>query len=75
MRENLKKIRKGKSFTQSQIAKIAKISERQYRRIELGEQTPNVDTAQLIAQALQTTVEELFPISQRSSSDTNLSKD
>ncbi len=73
MRAKLKKIRKEKNFTQFQIAKIAKISERQYRRIELGEQTPNVDTAQLIAQALQTTVEELFPLSQRNSSDsTNL---
>ncbi len=75
MRINLKKARQNKGFTQSKIAKLSNISERQYRRIELGEQTPNVDTALLIAQALNTTVEELFPLPQENSSDTNPSKE
>jgi len=75
MRINLKKARQNKGFTQLELAKLSNISERQYRRIELEEQTPSVDTALLIAQALNTTVEELFPLSQDNSSDTNPSKE
>lgn len=49
-------------ITQSKIAKEANISVMSYQRYEAGERIPNVYTAQLIAQALQTTVEELFPL-------------
>ena len=68
----LKIKRKEKGFKQSEIAKKAQISVLAYQRYEYGERVPNAYTAQLIAQALQTTVEELFPIPQRNSSDTNL---
>ena len=69
----LKTKRKEKGFKQSKLAKEAQISILSYQRYESGERAPNVYTAQLIAQALQTTVEELFPLSQRNSSDnTNL---
>lgn len=69
----LKQKRKEKGLTQSEIAEKAKISILAYQRYEYGERVPNAYTAQLIAQALQTTVEKLFPLSQRNSSDnTNL---
>lgn len=68
MKKTLKNMRQKKGLTQAEIAQLSNISERQYRRIELGEQTPNVDTALLIAKALNKTVEELFS----SSNDTNL---
>ncbi len=71
----LKKFRKEIGLTQAQVAKKAKISTRGYQNYETGERVPNAYTAQLIAQALQTKVEKLFPLSQRNSSDTNLSKE
>ena len=71
----LKQIRQNKGLTQVQVAKKANIGARSYQSYEAGERVPNAYTAQLIAQALQTTVEELFPLSQRSSSDTNPSKE
>ena len=61
----LKQIRKQKGLKQLQIAKKASISLMSYQRYETGERVPNVYTAQLIAQALQTTVEEIFPLPQR----------
>ncbi len=68
----LKIKRREKGLTQSEIAEKAKISILAYQRYEYGERVPNAYTAQLIAQALQTTVEELFPLSQENGSDTNL---
>lgn len=68
----LKIRRKEKGFTQTELAKKAKITERAYQRYESGERVPNAYTAQLIANALQTTVEELFPLSQRNGSNINL---
>lgn len=61
----LKNKRVEQNLTQVQLAKMANMSERQYRRIELGQQSPTVDKAILIAQALQTKVEEIFPLPQR----------
>ena len=75
MKTILKQQRKQKGLSQIEVAKKANIPIRSYQRYEYGERVPNAYTAQLIAQALQTTVEELFPLSQRSSSDTNLSKE
>lgn len=47
-------------LTQVQVAKKAHISEISYQRIEYGKQMPRLKTAILIAQALNSTVEELF---------------
>lgn len=71
----LKLHREQKHLSQLKIAKMVGISETHYQKIEYGLSKPNVELALKIAQALQTTVEELFPIPQRNSSDTNLSKE
>lgn len=63
MNNNLKKIREEKGLTQLEVAMSSNITDRQYRRIEKGEQDPKTKTAQLIARTLNTTVEELFPLS------------
>ena len=61
----LKQIRKQKGLKQLEIAKKANISLMSYQRYEYGERIPDVYTAQLIAQALDTKVEEIFPLPQR----------
>jgi len=71
----LKAYRKSAKLTQEKVAKLAGITPRNYQRIENGLQDPKTSTALLIAQALNTTVEELFPLSQDNSSDTNPSKE
>ncbi len=71
----LKKYRKKQDLSQVKLAQIVGISETHYQRIEYGISKPNVELALLIAQALQTTVEELFPLSQRNGSDTNPTKE
>lgn len=58
----IKQIRQEKGLTQVEVAEKANIKQRSYQRYEAEERVPNVYTAQLIAQALQTTVEELFPL-------------
>mgnify|MGYP001114429192 CR=1 FL=1 len=60
--KNLKLVeaRKKSGFTQVEVAKMAKISEISYQRIEYGTQRPSIDTAFLIADALNSTVDELF---------------
>ncbi len=62
MNNTLKNKRIEKKLTQAKLAQMANISERQYRRIETGEQTPSVEVALLLAKALHTTVEKLFPL-------------
>ena len=62
----LKKYRKKQDLPQAKLAKIVGISETHYQRIEYGLSKPNVELALLIAQALQTTVEELFPLDRKS---------
>lgn len=59
---NLKQYRKNAGLKQVHIAKKARISVRNYQRIESGKQEPKVSVAILIAKALHTTVEELFPL-------------
>ena len=71
----LKIKRKEKGLKQAELAEKAKISVLSYQRYESGERIPNVYIAQEIADILQVDVDELFPISQRNSSDTNLSKE
>lgn len=56
----LQNARKKTGLTQVQVATKAGISEISYQRIEYGTQRPSLDTAILIAEALNSTVEELF---------------
>lgn len=63
----LKKFRQNSGLTQVEVAKKANVTTRSYQSYEAGERVPNAYAAQLIAQALHTTVEELFPLSQRNS--------
>ena len=58
----LKETRKKAKLKQIEVAKATNISIRAYQRYEYGERVPDVYTAQLIAQALHTPVEELFPL-------------
>lgn len=63
MNNNLKKVREEKGLTQLEVAISSNITDRQYRRIEKGEQDPKTKTSILIAKTLNSTVEELFPLS------------
>lgn len=60
---SLKKAREKQGLTQVEVAKKANISESAYQNYESDKRVPNVRTAQLIAQTLNTTVEEIFPVS------------
>lgn len=74
METALKKIRKEKGLTQVQVAEKARITETSYQRIEYGKQRPSLITAQLIAQALNTTVEDIFPLRRQSEKEVSNSK-
>lgn len=56
----LKNAREKSGLTQVQVAEKAGISVVSYQRIEYGTQRPTVDTAILIAEAVNSTVEKLF---------------
>lgn len=56
----LKTARQKQGLKQWEIAKKAKITVTCYQRYEAGERIPRADTAILIAEALNSTVEELF---------------
>ena len=60
MTTKLKTTRQQKGLTQVQVAKKANITVMSYQRYESGEREPRTSTAKLIAQALSSTVEELF---------------
>ncbi len=60
MNTKLKEMRRQIGLTQVQIAKQAGISTLSYQRYESGQRVPDVNTAKLIAKALNTTVEKLF---------------
>lgn len=62
MKNKLKEARKEKGLSQVEVAKKAKISERTYQRYENGERLPDVLTALIIADILNSAVEELFPL-------------
>lgn len=49
-----------KGYTQQKVAEIARVAIRTYQSAEYGQRVPNVDTANRIAQALDTTVDRLF---------------
>lgn len=56
----LRAAREASGKTQAQVARMAKISEAQYQNIEYDKCEPRVRTAILIAQAVNSTVENLF---------------
>lgn len=56
----LKINRNKQGLTQEQVAKQANITVRAYQRYEANKRVPDARTAKLIAQALNSTVEELF---------------
>ena len=62
METALKQKRKNNGLTQRQVANKAEISVRAYQNYERRERVPDAFTAQLVAQVLNTTVEELFPL-------------
>ena len=62
MNNNLKTIRKGRALTQKDVSKLAGINERVYQNYEYGLITPNVYTAMRIADVLNSSVYECFPI-------------
>ncbi len=59
---NLKAIRNERKLSQQAVSDKANIYIRLYQYYEAGEREPGVYTALKIAEALNTTVEELFPI-------------
>lgn len=60
MNIKLKNAREKLGLTQVEVAEKAQITERSYQRYEAERRVPNVNTAKLIAKALNSTVEELF---------------
>lgn len=56
----LRAAREASGKTQSQVAELAEIAERMYQDYEYDKREPGVRTAIRIAQALDTTVEQLF---------------
>lgn len=52
--------RKKAGFTQAEVANRVGLTEAGYQNYERGRHLPNVQTAKLIAQALNSTVEDLF---------------
>lgn len=60
MYNKLKKRREELNLTQKQVAQRAKLVESTYQRYEYGAVVPSVIIAMQIAQALESTVEELF---------------
>lgn len=68
----LKYYRKKAGLSQSKLAELTGIPQTTISGWEKDIGEPSVTRAILLAQALQTTVEELFPLSQRNGSDTNI---
>ena len=58
----LKKVRQANGITQEALAKRAKIALRTYKYYETGKRIPDVNTAMLLAEALECNVPELFPL-------------
>ncbi len=56
----LRKAREQSGLTQTEVAKKAKISIRAYKMYESGERIPRADVAILIADAVGSSVKELF---------------
>lgn len=58
--ENLKSRRKQLGMTQEQVSRKADIPYRLYQSYEMGEHIPGLANAKKIAQALDSTLDELF---------------
>lgn len=59
-RNNLKKLRTNKNLSIPELARKTELSERYLRFIEAGDKTPSLQTAQKIAIALDTTMDDIF---------------
>ena len=57
---NIKKFRKKKNLSQSDIAKIMKVKQNTVSQWETGERKPGVIQALRLAEILETTVESLY---------------
>lgn len=60
----LAQAREALALTQTDLARMAGLAQSTVARLEAGESSPSVSTAQRLAQALKTTVSELFPAPQ-----------
>lgn len=56
----LKTTRQQKGLKQGEVAEKAGVTIRTYKNYEAGKHSKSIDTAKLIAKALNSTVEELF---------------
>ena len=65
MNEKLRTAREASGKTQRQVADEAGVTEVAYQRYEYGDRVPNAITVQRLASALNTTVGELFPVSDK----------
>ena len=65
---SLKFYRRKKGLSQAKLAKMVGISETHYQNAEYGLTKPNIEIALLLADALETTVEELFKLPSENSS-------
>jgi len=54
-------------MTQANLADRANIAVNHYQQIEYGRTSPNIKTAQRLAKALGTTIEDLFPSQEEAS--------
>lgn len=61
--KNVIKLKRGKKFTQKEMATALGMSERQYRRIETGESGLTILMAYRIASLLEVSVDELWSVS------------
>ena len=57
--EKIRKIRKEKGLTQKKLIQLSNINEVQIRQYELGKANPKIETIEKIANALETTTDEL----------------
>ena len=58
--KNLKNIREAKGYTQKEFATICKISPSTYNQYETGRRQPDIQTMELIADKLETTIDQIF---------------
>lgn len=63
-KSNLKQYRLSHNLTQKAMADKCGINIRLYQKYEYGDSLPNVNTAISIAKSLNSTVEDLFPLSE-----------
>lgn len=57
---NVRRVRRAKDITQKELAEICGMTENAIHLIERTNRTPTLETARLIAKALETTIDELL---------------